>query len=85
MINIKHYLKAQQVNWLKVFFKNIETLPVEHIKTHLKMSLEHTLKSNSNYNKPPVTLPSVYNNIFCSWFSFKLEPTTIDEIKREVI
>jgi hypothetical protein len=85
MINVKHFFKAQQINWIKLIFKNKDTLPSELIKKHLKMSLDDTLKSNIHCEKLPFALPVFYASLLKSWFSFKKEPTNPDDVKREII
>jgi len=85
MPNMKHFIKAQNINWIKRLFENTQSLPYVYISTFIKMSLDDYLKSNIDKNGLPPDMPVFYKNILADWFSLKEEPTVVADVQREVL
>ena len=85
MPNMKHFIKAQNINWIKRLLENTQSLPYAYVSSFIKMSLDDYLKSNIGQNGLPSEMPIFYKNILADWFSLKEEPKTASDVQREVL
>jgi hypothetical protein len=63
----------------------VQSVPYAHLSSNLKLDLPLFLKCSSEENNVPKNISKFYHEVFSGWFTLKKQPSTADEIQREII
>ena len=85
MTNLKCYIAAQKINWIKNLLNNRRAFPFKYLSSQLKMSLQDYLKCSVDTALLPNNISHFYKDILGHLFTLKEEPSSIEEIHREFI
>ena len=83
--NIENLVKANRAMWIKRLLSP-NNRSSQYLSMFIpKIKINHFVKCNYDPKDLPQGIPNFYHQILFAWFSFKRDPTTPLEVRREII